>query len=60
MGGKQKYRIVGRRGVGIFQVGQIVDADDLVGVNVDALLAGGHIVIEKKVESPKTARVEEE
>lgn len=60
MAGKQKYRIIGRRGIGIFQAGQIVDEDDLAGVNIDALLAGGHIVVEKKVESPKTARVEEE
>lgn len=60
MAEKQKYKIIGRRGVGVFHAGQIVDEDDLAGVNVEALLAGGHIVVEKKVESSKTVRVEEE
>ena len=41
-----KYRIVGRRGVGVFQTGQVVDGNDLAGVNLQALLDGGHIAVE--------------
>jgi hypothetical protein len=51
-----KYRIVGRRGIGVFQTGQVVDGDDLAGVNIQALLDGGHIVVEPakiKIESVK-------
>lgn len=51
-----KYRIVGRRGIGVFQTGQVVDDDDLAGVNIQALLDGGHIVVETakiKIESVK-------
>ena len=51
-----KYKIVGRRGIGVFQAGQVVDGDDLAGVNIQALLDGGHIVVETakiKIESAK-------
>jgi len=41
-----KYRIIGRRGVGVFQTGQVVDGNDLAGVNLQALLDGGHIAVE--------------
>lgn len=60
MASNVKYRIVGRRGVGVFQAGQIVKAEDLVGVNIQALLDGGHIVVEKKLESPVSVSTSEE
>lgn len=60
MAGAVKYKIVGRRGVGVFQAGQIVKEDDLVGVNIQALLDGGHIVVEKKLESPVSVSLPEE
>jgi hypothetical protein len=51
-----KYRIIGRRGIGVYKTGQVVDGDDLVGVNIQALLDGGHIAVETtkiKIESVK-------
>ena len=55
-----KYRIVGRRGVGAFKTGQVVDGDDLAGTNIQALLDGGHIVVIHKVESSTQAQVKED
>jgi hypothetical protein len=46
MASKIQYKIMGRRGVGVFQTGMIVDGDDLAGVNIQALLDGGHIAVE--------------
>jgi hypothetical protein len=54
-----RYKIVSRRGVGSFTTGQIVDGSDLAGVNLEALLAGGHIVIENNKPKP-TAKAGEE
>ena len=58
MGAGLKYRIVGRRGVGAFKTGQVVDGDDLAGTNIQALLDGGHIVVETL--KPKTELVKEQ
>jgi hypothetical protein len=54
-----KYKIVGRRGVGVFKCGQIVDGDDLAGVNIQALLDGGHIVVETLKHNPVSVKEEE-
>lgn len=55
-----KYKIVSRRGVGSFTTGQIVDGADLTGVNLEALLAGGHIVIENNIKPKPINKVGEE
>lgn len=60
MGKTVKYRIIGRRGIGAHKTGQVVDGNDLAGVNIQALLDGGHIVVEKKLESPVTVLSAEE
>jgi hypothetical protein len=54
-----KYKIVSRRGVGSYTTGQVVDGADLTGVNLEALLAGGHIVIDNNTK-PKPTKVGEE
>jgi hypothetical protein len=54
-----KYKIVGRRGVGVYRCGQVVDGGDLVGVNIQALLDGGHIVVEAPKHNPVSVKEEE-
>lgn len=55
-----KYRIVSRRLVGSFTTGQIVGDDDLAGVNIEALLDGGHIAIENNAKPKPIAKVGEQ
>lgn len=59
MGELMKYKIVGRRGVGVFKSGEIVDGGDLVGVNLRALLEGGHIVVEAPKHNQVSVKEEE-
>ena len=59
MAGSVKYRIVGRRGVGVYKPGQIVDGDDLAGTNIQALLDGGHIVVETLKQKPEVSKEED-
>jgi len=47
MSTNKKFRIVGRRAVAGRQPGETLDESDLEGVNVDALIAGGHVVEER-------------
>jgi hypothetical protein len=59
MAQSMKYKIVGRRGVGVYRSGQVVDGDDLAGVNIQALLDGGHIVVEAPSKTPVSVKEEE-
>lgn len=43
-----KFKIVGRRPVAGKQPGEVLSEDDLEGVDVDALVRGGHVVEVKK------------
>ena len=54
-----KYRIIGRRGLGAFKTGQVVDGDDLAGTNIQALLDGGHIVVETLKPKPEPVKEQE-
>lgn len=54
-----KYKIIGRRGIGVYRCGQVVDGNDLVGVNVQALLDGGHIAVEVLKHNPVSVKEEE-
>lgn len=53
----KNYRIVGGRPVAGKQPGEVLSEDDLEGVNVDALIRGGHVVEERPA---KRAKQEEE
>lgn len=56
----KKYRITGRRGIGVYETGQVVDGDDLAGVDLQALLDGGHIAVETLKHKPDLKTGEED
>jgi len=59
MAERLKYRIIGERGPGNYKPGQIVDDDDLAGTNIQALLDGGHIVVEIEMDQNQPTKQKE-
>ncbi|HEY7824866.1 MAG TPA: hypothetical protein VIG24_18650 [Acidimicrobiia bacterium] len=53
------YRIVGAHKVAGFTPGETVTSDDLVGVDVQALVAGGHLAPTKAARPATSAEADE-
>ena len=54
-----KYIVTSNRLVG-YELGDVIDGNDLDGANIDALIEGGHISTQSARKSAKTKNIETE